>query len=739
MAVSRFLKSVGRFFARFGRFFAPQPRATRWRELRILPRAAGLVANPYYEWARSTGFAYYGDANWLPVLVELKDTTAQDFAGLVSRMQQGKKDEQGWAAELRIPPFYASKPKRLSRPTRYLSVLATRKFLEDVYGGAAPSESIERFELGRAVQPSSTANVQSGVPRTQKKKPKGKDPEVVTAVIDDGMAFAHERFLSQDNTTRIEYFWDQLTPSNIWDQWGYGREIDKYDPAEGIDKRMQDSLHGALVDEEEVYRVSGHVDQTKAGHKPLALGVTHGAHVMDLAGNAARQPTPPPGERPIVAVQLPTATTADTSGASLGPQIYNGLVYTLDKAEAIAADAKTKELPVVVNVSYGIIAGPHDGSSVFEAAVDDLLDSSNPVDNMGKPKGPPFRLVLPAGNNYLSRCHACVSIDAGKSQDLRWRVLPDDWTESHVEIWLPDTDDNGNNTDLSITVAAPDGDSSTAFSAGAAQELVIGGNVVGQASYYPAGAAGQRGLVRLTLAPNAWPDGGLALAPAGLWRINIDNAQGKAAVSDIHAWIQRDDTPLGYPRRGRQSYFDDPDYARYDDGGREIDSDTHPRTANSYVKRRGTINAIATGKHPIVIGGMRRSDWTPAAYSGSGPVTDHPPGRGLLTPDGPDAMAISDDTPSHHGVRAAGSRSGSSAAMHGTSVAAPQIACWVAEELAQGRPGGREDVINYTQQNVAAPLYTEQTPPAGAAPQPTRERGGAGRIEFPSRIERFER
>jgi hypothetical protein len=692
-----------------------------WRAFPIRPRAQGLSASPYYDWTRATDFRYYGEqSRWLPVLIALRGTTAQEFAQRVLQMQQRKKREQAWAARLRVPAFYAAPPERLRRPTRHIALLATRRFLREAYQGGEPAKSIERFELGAGVELSSGAAQDAAL---QKKKLPGGPPEVVSAVIDDGIAFAHERFLSSDGTTRIEYLWDQLTPSLLWGYWGYGRELTKHDPVSGIDRRMRDAQRGPRVDEDQLYRLSQHLDFTEAGHKPLARRLAHGTHVMDLAVNAGNRPKP--ATRPIIAVQLPTATTADTSGATLGPQIYNGLGYIIEKADAIAAAAKTGQLPVVVNVSYGLIAGPHDGSSLLEVAMDELLDSCNPVDKKGKPLAPPFRVVLPAGNSHLSRCHAGFEVKAGESRELHWRVLPDDWSESYMEIWLPDKA-----AKLSITLTAPDGSVTGNFSEGVVQVYEVGGVVVARAVYHAAGEAGRRAMLWFGVGRTAWPDGGVPLAPAGLWRIRIENL-GKQDVSDIHAWIQRDDTPVGYPRRSRQSYFDDPEHARYDDGGRAIESDDHPLTQRSYVKRACTLNAIATGQHPIVVGALRRSDWAPAAYSSSGPVL-RPPGRGQPNPDGPEALSISDDTPSHWGVLAAGARSGSSLPLQGTSVAAPQIARWVAEELAQGRAGDRKSVAQYTGKIVAPPDYTESNPPAGAAAKPGPERGGDGRIEFPS-------
>jgi hypothetical protein len=713
---------------------------SNWKPIKIGARATHLRADCYYEWTRATKFVYYGTAAWLPVLIELRETNgskadAQALAERIFKMQaEDKKKKEGdrsWASQLRVPAFFASRPKRLSRPTKFLSVLATRQFLDDVYGGKDPADSIRGFEIGQPTAYSSVEKMRAN-PHRPPKKGREKPPEVVIGIIDDGLAFAHDRFKSADGTTRIEYFWDQQTPHPFWYDLTYGRVIDKRS-ADGIDQRMNDSRHGSLVDEDELYRRSGHIDQLRSGHKPLTFHMTHGTHVMDVACNPA-DARPAAGARPIIAVQLPTATVADTSGGTLTPQILNGLWYIVDRAEAIATATGVAQLPIVANVSYGLIAGPHDGSSMLETAIDDLLEACNSGNLSGVSSAKPLRLVLPAGNSHLSRCHARFDLDAGASQELRWRVLSDDWTESYLEIWFP----NGSDA-LTVRLTAPDGDASVAFSAGVGSTYQIGGNVVAEAKYYAPGEVGKLAMLRLTLAPTAWPDGGKPLAPAGLWRIKVDNAAGDAEVRDIHAWIQRDDAAPGYKQRGRQSYFDDPLYAKYDDGGRLIEKDSHPMTLNSYVKRCGTINAIATGRGPIVVGGIRRSDWAPAPYSAAGPVTNHPPGRGAPNPKGPDVMTVCEESPSHHGLVAAGTRSGSAGAMHGTSVAAPRIACWIAEELAAGRPGDRNAVSARADAVVAPPQYSDRNPPAGATPKPSEERGGSGRIEFGPHRQRTER
>ena len=169
-------------------------------------------------------------------------------------------------------------------------------------------------------------------------------------------------------------------------------------------------------------------------------------------------------------------------------------------------------------------------------------------------------MVLPAGNNRQSRCHARFSLQPGRYRWLRWRVQPEDRSESFMELRLPPGSHG-----LTFVVEAPDGTATTLAQGVPPQNLFSGGQVVGRATFTAAPVPGARALMLLQIAPTTDPDGELALAPAGLWRVKIDNPAGCGPVRGIHAWIQRDDTAPGHALRGRQSYFDDPAYVCHDD------------------------------------------------------------------------------------------------------------------------------------------------------------------------------
>ena len=85
-----------------------------------------------------------------------------------------------------------------------------------------------------------------------------------------------------------------------------------------------------------------------------------------------------------------------------------------------------------VNLSYGTIAGPHDGTGQFEAAIEELISA----------RQTPLRVGLPAGNHYLARCHASFALPKASPNgcqvhQLQWRAQPDSRAASFMEIWLP--------------------------------------------------------------------------------------------------------------------------------------------------------------------------------------------------------------------------------------------------------------------------------------------------------------
>jgi hypothetical protein len=677
-------------------------------------------SDPYFEWANETQFAYLfagrremrPEERWFPVILEL--AKSQNVRGFARREWH---HPQQSSPHIAIPELFANLGD-WARDARYCTAMLRKVFIEEFHKDKSLRSVINRMEIGLPLKSEHQATSWKGAA-----KKKAKRGTVVTGIIDDGLAFANERFRMKPAETRIEYLWNQdglptAPPAGFFDGW----EIVK-DTVPGIDDLLRACTHAGIVDEDEVYARARHIDYTRSIHKPVGLHGAHGTHVMDIA--AGHSLASAPDDRPIVAVQLPVATTADTSGATLAKYALEGLYYILERADSLAP----APLPVVVNLSYGMIAGPHNGSSILEAGIEQLIGLRSAHDCDA-----PLSVVLPAGNSHLARCHAQFKLaGSGKEQPLSWKVMPDDTTPSFMEIWMPDL--GASTPSCELVVTTPTG-ATTPQPIQPGEEWVWkdGNDVLCKVLYLTTLAPGRtRPMIFIALAPTFSVDGARKVAPSGTWIVKLKKKN--AGPATIDAWIQRDDTPYGYPRRGRQSRFDDDEknYPYWDSMGREEENDS---TA-SYIQRKGSVNAIATGQSSIVMGAFIRKDWRPAKYSAGGPVI-HPTGRGLPKDDGPDAVAVSDDSRVQLGILASGTRSGSKVPINGTSVAAPQITRWAAERMAAGGWQNRHSVDKFVR--LGAPpspwpgTMTEANRPAGAPTGLPELRVGSGRVEFPAGV-----
>ena len=696
-----------------------------WTRVDWASAAGGRTAiDPYVVWAEATNFVDLGVTPTpemrVPVIIELDNNlTAMQFAEFV----KNKDKEWPW---IQTSELYLNPAPGLENTT-FCTANVTREFFAEL-GQNAQSELrqwIKRFELGLPMKPPS-ATAQgvltpaaeqelAGFLRVAAAEMAGIAEEEgvrspIVGIIDDGLAFAHERFQQPDGTTRILYFWNQGYPKSeplttkVTAVPGYGLEFTKV----AIDTLMKKSRSDGLVDEDLVYR--------KAGYLEVSRYWAHGTHVMDLAcGSDPREVDASSSRIICVQIQPPSRTTRDRSSGWLAIHVLDGLRYILDRASRLAPP----QTPVVVNLSFGHIAGPHDGSSMLEGAIQELIEAYSQR---------PLEVVVAAGNSLLSRCHAGLSLGPNDSRTLDWRVLPDDATPSFMEIWL--RPEGSASPDVKIEVTTPWGDSNNTLQpvqGSYVHTWRLDGEVLGAIIHLRRVATGDREMILLAVAPTQRlgrdervPTQSVGhdekVAPCGTWSVQISNC-GTGRVH-IEAYIERDETPYGFPRRGRQSRFEDPNYERFDKFGRlkEDDARENPeqKPPESYVKRADTINSIATGARTVVVAGFRGSDKGTARYSSNGMLIN--------------AAGPTEDSITCHGVLAAGSRSGSKVAMNGTSVAAPQLTRALASRLEKSGAGMK------TGRRIVDKLAAD----AEQNPAPVRSpRFGNGRIDARSRPKDF--
>lgn len=598
--------------------------------------------DPYLVWADATGFkllggntAALGKGDRLPVLLRLHQHQGN---WVVPEGVDLLPAYRGWGASKRATFSHVVGTVAVDRLAALASEVGSLQVSLPRRIAGMPQQPDARLLCSRRLIASPGPAVAPAAPASGARL--SQTGRTVIGVIDDGFAFANRHFLDEAGQTRVLRLWQQDVchgPEMIgWRLpagW-YGRELGR----EAIDDLR--ARYGR--DEVGLYRGIGYLHPTARSY--------HGTHVLDLAAgwpdplqrlrtrhaargeaNAAeRGKRDAAASADLVLVQLPTLTSLDTSGASLAGFVLDAIHYILQQA----AGAK-----VVINLSYGAHAGPHDGSSFLESAMQELLTAVNRTPLPGTSRRR-LDIVVPAGNAHESCCHASATIGRLDSTRLHWQILPDDPTDSFLEIWLP------NGGELAITVTPPGGRRTEPIHVGSA--WVDGeGERRRFAVIYPRrcalGGAESGSMALIAVAPTRLRGTG-PMAPHGIWEIGLRAVDQPV---DFHAWIERDDAVFGAHHGGRQSRF--------------VRGATAERTLNSI----GTLEADGFW----VVGGLRRSDGELARYSGAG--TNRDPRRRAF---GPDRVTWCEESRCLQGLPAAGSLGMSVVRMNGTSVAAPLVA-----------------------------------------------------------------
>ena len=622
---------------------------TSWKSFRagpVLP-SPGLL-DPYLVWADATAFRDYRSPASARLLMELTPKT--HAAGL----------QKLCGTSLQIPQAYRD------AKARFCTATVTPGFLQQLSSGAL-NTVVRRADLVEPIIPDRVRQKASTAPTVASTQRAGSGGKLLLGVIDYGCPFAHRSFreLSPNGwRTRVVGLWDQDPESTLCDdqqqaalapkEFGYGRELSRAQ----LNGVMQKHSAGPLIDEDACYDDCGNTNMRRR--------MSHGAHVMDIMAG----PVPvesrlfrqeggaldnlPDGSAASTAdiafVQLPERCLQDTSGGWLGGQLLDGLRYIL----ACAGPATRR---VVVNISYGSYVGPHDGSSVFEQALDALVAETQAKKNIT------LTIVIPGGNSRLARCHAAERVPAAKTRELCWRVLPDTQTPGFLQLWF----DRAN--DVVVNVTAPDGKTQRFVQGDAATWASSAKKPLAMVIFSTRrGVEKKGGMVLLAVGRTASVDPRYPVAPAGVWTIDIENIAVTGKPVKVHAYVSRNDTDVGMLRRGRQSFLVDPDYdpKRY---LRAAVQDPSGRLVG--VLRSGTLNGIATGEKVFVVGGWRYRDDKDGRTASEGPTRTNK--RKPLTV-GMDWVGVSEESAARPGVLAAANRSGTVVRLRGTSFAAPQVA-----------------------------------------------------------------
>jgi hypothetical protein len=583
-----------------------------------------------------------------------------------------------------------------------------------------------------AVYPKGAGQTSSHIPGVSTNSAR-KPAEVHLCVVDDLCSYAAPDFQS-----RVPLLWHQggseRTLRRLDGGGAFGRPIGFHAPItsggswigrlRSLDSLQSGATKGASGSEPEIYRQEGYADPVyRWSHGAAVMALAAGSkHWSGTAAQAPRWVSKGSMAHPLIFVQLPTTTVLDTSGGSLAPNALDALQWALHTA----ADNQH----VVVNMSYGTHAGGHDATSIWDTALQELLDRYDGKSEGAR--GKTLHLVVPAGNSHLLRCHASGHYHSvGQAQEWRWQVLPDNDEDAFLELWLPE--DAGLRWELRVT--APDGiqhvlsaPGATAYWPSLTEHANSQQRVGAAVLWFPKVAQSKRGsMILLAAGPTQRSKGPRASAhlfandtkdPAptslhGVYRVSLTLKAG-APSSCVHLWAQRSDNA---PGRGRQQ--------RGHAGRQSRLLETRDTPQGTPIDPRFTLNGIASLRHRrlYVVGAARQMDGSLAAYSSAGP-NRLDAGR----PDGPDVVVLSDESLNLPGSLVPGLLGSARSRLAGTSIAAARFTRALVQHLEGPTP---DAPLGGT--CIATPTR-ELDPPARGSPMRAEpwQRGEWARTALPS-------
>jgi len=234
----------------------------------------------------------------------------------------------------------------------------------------------------------------------------------IVGIVDGGVDPMHQAFLGRDGKTRLAFVWDQtgaggLPPKAIGFSFDYGVIYER------------GAINASLARGEAlVIPPQGPEDER-----------VHGTHVASIA--AGRRTVDDQGQPSFAGGMAPDApivfvVPALRTGA--GERSSQGFAKShVDALSFINQVARRLELPAVVNVSAGIAAGAHDGSSTLEAGFDAFTDGGH---------APGRAVVKSAGNTRDAGRYGRLNLANGAK--LKVGILPLNLSVGHsiVEAWF---------------------------------------------------------------------------------------------------------------------------------------------------------------------------------------------------------------------------------------------------------------------------------------------------------------
>lgn len=338
----------------------------------------------------------------------------------------------------------------------------------------------------------------------------------LVGIIDTGVDILHHAFRADDGSPSISRI------IAIWNQ-----KDDTGPSPHAVDPGNFSQKYGTLFCSKDIQQL---IDAGSRIPSALRDPQGHGTHVASIASGrrcghraGSADPRMADGMAPDagIVVVIPKLSAKAGDPWSLG--------YSNSHADAIAflqsvAQGRNRVLatglPMAVNMSIGMNAGGHDGSSLLEAGIDSCT-------NRGQMPG--FVIVKSAGNERGYGGHQRVAATVGVVT-IEWDSSDTSRRRDYFEVWYSHFDD------LSFTLKDPAGNVSPVVSSRDRRKAAsLGGNAC---SLSLALLQGDRGDNRLTITISE--DAG-AIQP-GRWILTVEGHRLRSQDRWVDIWVERDDT-----------------------------------------------------------------------------------------------------------------------------------------------------------------------------------------------------
>jgi subtilisin family serine protease len=323
-----------------------------------------------------------------------------------------------------------------------------------------------------------------------------KGDHALVAIVDAGIDVLHEAFLDDQGNSRIVEIWDQTDNSGPGPSALYASLAASYG-----------AVHTAA-------QIAQYISNQSAP-PGLAAGHPHGTHVASIAAGRSTGSFAggvAPKARIVVVVTRLKSSPGDPFSIGYSSSHVDSLAY-------IKAVATKLDLPVVVNISQGMNAGAHDGTSLLEAAFDGFS---------GGGRDPGVAIVKSAGNERNYAGHARLMLASNVVDELKWQSRAVYRREDVFELWFKACDE------FRFRLFDPSGDSTSLVSweAPLLKHSLSSGNLVvmSYTRYHH-----DNGDSRLMLVVQP---GGASRIKAGEWRIEVESGVVRSA-GQIDAWVER--------------------------------------------------------------------------------------------------------------------------------------------------------------------------------------------------------